>query len=191
VGRFSVIYADPPWAYRDSGIRGGTDKHYQTMTLPQLCALDVARLAADDCALFLWTTWPFLGEALQVISAWGFRYKNCAFAWVKTTKIGAPATGLGHYTRGNTEPCLFATRGKVRRADAGVPQVLLDELPEETLFAPRGQHSAKPPEARDRIVRLLGDVPRIELFARERVPGWEAWGNQLPPRLQTTDSEST
>lgn len=88
--------------------------------------------------------------------------------------------GLGHWTRGNTEPCLLATRGKPKRVDAGVRQVVIDHLDEETIFAQRGRHSAKPPEVRDRIVRLLGDVPRIELFARERVAGWDAWGNELP-----------
>lgn len=180
-GRFKVIYADPPWRYDNATIRGGAAHHYRTMSVAQISALPVARLAADDCALFMWATWPNLPAALEVIAAWGFTYKTCAFAWVKTTsapKLTA-ATGLGKYTRGNTEPCLLARRGAYWRADAGVPQVILDP-DEETILAPRARHSAKPPEVRDRIVRLMGDVPRIELFARERVAGWEAWGDQLP-----------
>lgn len=177
-GRFRIVYADPAWEYRNATIRGGAEHHYPTMSLERICAMPVAKLAADDAALFLWSTWPTLPDALKVIEAWGFTFKNCGLLWVKTTKTNTDAVGLGHWTRGNTEPCLFATRGKPERADASVRQVMITE---ELLCAPRGAHSAKPPEARERIVRLLGDVPRIELFARERVPGWEAWGNQVPP----------
>lgn len=176
-GRFQIVYADPAWQYDNRTIRGGAEHHYPTMSLEQICALPVPKLAAPDASLFLWATWPTLPDALQVIREWGFTYKNCAFAWVKTTKTGSDAVGLGHWTRGNTEPCLFATRGKPQRVDASVRQVLIDE---ETIFAERQRHSAKPPVVRDRIVQLLGDVPRIELFARERVPGWAAWGNQVP-----------
>lgn len=179
-GRFQIVYADPPWQYRDRGIRGAADQHYSTLTLDQICALPVARLAAPDAALFLWVTWPMIADAFRVIDAWGFTFKTGAFAWVKTTKNAGDAVGLGHWTRGNTEPCLLATRGKPRRLDAGVRQVVLDEsLPESTVFAPRGAHSAKPPAVRDLIVRLLGDLPRVELFARERAPGWHSWGNEL------------
>lgn len=128
--------------------------------------------------LFLWTTWPLIFDAKSLIEAWGFTYKTCGFAWVKTIKSNTPAFGLGHWTRGNTEPCLLAVRGKPKRVDAGVPQVIA-EFAEESLFAQRGPHSAKPQDARDRIVRLMGDVPRIELFARERRPGWDAWGDEL------------
>ena len=182
-GRFQIVYADPPWQYGDSGVRGGVDHHYPTMPTHEIAALPVSRLAAPDATLFLWCTWPFLGDALQVGGAWGFRYKTCAFAWVKTTSQGKDAMGLGHWTRGNTEPCLLFTRGKPKRVDAGIRQVVLDDS--ETIFAPRGRHSAKPPEVRERIVRLMGDVPRLEMFARERTPGWEVWGND-PGLVATT-----
>jgi N6-adenosine-specific RNA methylase IME4 len=183
-GGYSVILADPAWGYRNKTIRGGAAKHYPTMTPAQVARLRVGHIAAHDCALFLWVTWPTLNDALAVIGAWGFEYKTCAFAWVKVTSTGKPATGLGHYTRANTEPCLLATRGRVHRVDLGVSQVILDEtLEEESIIAPRGEHSAKPPEVRNRIVRLLGDVPRVELFARERVEGWDAWGNEIESDL--------
>lgn len=179
--RFKVLYADPPWSYNDKKPRGGAEHHYRTMNTGELAALSVngrhvSDLASPDCALFLWATWPLLPDAISVIEGWGFEYKTCAFTWVKTTKTGDPFFGLGRYTRGNTEVCLLGTRGKVARASASVRQVMIDE---QTVFAQRGRHSAKPPEIRDRIVQLLGDVPRIELFARERVQGWEAWGDQL------------
>jgi N6-adenosine-specific RNA methylase IME4 len=184
-GRFTVVYADPPWSYSNKTIRGGAEHHYPTMSLDAVRRLPVSRLAAPDAALFIWATWPTLPDALAVIAAWDFTYKTCAFAWVKLTKDGKrPAFGTGHYTRANTEPVLLATRGRVRRVDFAVPQVILDEtLDEETILSQRLRHSAKPPETRDRIVRLVGDVPRLELFAREHTPGWHAWGNQLPPHI--------
>ena len=184
---YSVLYVDPPWQYNDKTPRGGAEHHYRTLSLDDLVRFEVqgrkvVDLAAPDCALFMWATWPMMVPALYLIKAWGFAYKTCAFAWCKTTARGDPSFGLGHYTRGNTEPCLLAVRGKPRRVDAGVPQVILDEsFAEGTLYAPRGAHSSKPPEARDRIVRLMGDVPRIELFARERAAGWDAFGDQLTP----------
>lgn len=179
---YQAINADPPWSYNDRTPRGGAENHYRTMSLSDLAGLRamIDQMAAPDCALFMWATWPMITEALYLINAWGFAYKTCAFAWVKTTGRGTDAMGLGHYTRGNTEPCLLATRGKPKRVDASVRQVILDDtFTEETLFAPRGRHSAKPGAARDRIVRLMGDVPRIELFARERADGWVSWGDQI------------
>ena len=181
---YQVIYADPPWAYNDKTPRGGAENHYETMSLPDICAFQVngkpvKELVAPDAALFLWVTWPLMPHAIAVMGSWGFTYKTCAFTWVKTTQTGKPAFGLGHWTRGNTEPCLLAVRGKPKRIDAGVPQVLLEELEEEAVFAQRARHSAKPPEIRERIVRLMGDVPRLELFARDRANGWDSIGNEL------------
>jgi len=203
-GRFEIVLADPAWRYNNVTIRGGAEAHYladpltarSTMSLDEICALPVPRIAADNAALFLWATWPCLEDGLAVIRAWGFKYKNCGLLWVKTTKAGTPHMGLGHWTRGATEPCLFATRGKLSgwRQDAGVRQDIVDDsftpegLAEHLIACERGEHSAKPPEARDRVVQLLGERPRIELFAREHTPGWHAWGNQLPP-MASTDSQ--
>jgi N6-adenosine-specific RNA methylase IME4 len=183
---YSILYADPPWSYRNRTIRGGAAHHYRTLSTREVAEFQVngrpvADLAAPDSVLFLWATWPLLKDALFVMKAWGFEYKTCAFTWVKTTAGGKPATGLGHHTRGNTEPCLLGMRGRgVPRVDRGVPQVVLEAVPEEqTVFAPRGAHSAKPPEVRERIVRLYGDVPRLEIFARKRAAGWDAHGDEL------------
>lgn len=140
--------------------------------------LPVEDLAAPDAALFLWATWPTLLDAFAVMKAWGFNFKNCAMLWAKTNKLNSsPFVGLGHWTRGNTEPCLLGIRGKPQRMDAAVQQLLVDG--DELLVAPVGEHSAKPAEARDRIMRLMGDEPAIELFARAPAPGWEAFGNQV------------
>ena len=170
--RYSVIYADPPWYYRDratAGLRGAGYK-YPDMTNEQISALPVSDIAAENAILFLWVTWPKLPEVLPVINAWGFNYRTVAFVWVKrnlkTTRL---FWGMGNWTRANTEPCLLATRGRPKRVDAGVHQVV---------ESPLARHSQKPAEVRERIVKLTGDVSRIELFAREAAPGWDAWGNE-------------
>jgi N6-adenosine-specific RNA methylase IME4 len=170
--KYNVILADPPWSYSDKNTTGAADGHYPTMSLGELALLPVADLAADPCVLFLWVCRPMIKEALILIDAWGFAYKTFAFTWIKTTRGGEPHNGgIGHYTRSNCEDVLIATRGgRLHRASKSVSSVVL---------APRGRHSAKPPEVRDRIVQLYGDLPRIELFARERVPGWDAWGNEV------------
>ena len=169
-GSFSVVYADPPWRYDFCrSHRREIENHYPTMTRDEIAGLPVARLAAPDAVLVMWATWPKLDWALPVMEAWGFTFRTVAFVWVKTSSNGL-AWGMGNWTRSNTEMALLGTRGSPKRASASVHQVVM---------APRGRHSAKPAEVRDRIVRLMGDVPRVELFARERVQGWEAWGNEV------------
>ena len=170
--RFEVILADPPWGYRDrcnAGNRGAVHK-YDVMDLEALKALAVAALAAEDCALFMWATAPMLPEALEVLEAWGFRYRTIAFTWIKRTKTGKLAWGMGHYTRANPEFVLLGTRGKPKRVDAGVLSVI---------EAQRLAHSVKPTEVHDAIVRLMGDCSRCELFARRSAPGWAVWGNEV------------
>ena len=123
------------------------------MSLEDIKALPVHLLAAKDCTLFLWVTFPLLKEAWPVLDAWGFTYKSVAFVWVKLNrKASTLFTGMGYWTRANAEICLLATK--------------------------------KPEEARSRIVRLMGDVPRIELFARSRAPGWDVWGNEAADSIQ-------
>ena len=120
----------------------------------------------------MWATFPMLREALDVIEAWGFSYKTVAFNWVKQNRNGTGIfMGLGNWTRSNSEICLLATKGKPKRISGSVRSVVL---------SPLQQHSRKPAEIRDRIVELMGDLPRIELFAREATPGWDVWGNEAP-----------
>jgi N6-adenosine-specific RNA methylase IME4 len=121
--------------------------------------------------LFLWATFPNLQEALNVINAWGFQYKTLGFSWIKTnTGNGKPFFGIGYYTKSNCEVCLIGVKGKPIKASNYVSSVLI---------APRERHSKKPDIVRDKIVELCGDVPRIELFARETVLGWDSWGNEV------------
>lgn len=171
---FNIIYADPAWSYNDkchSGKRGAGYKYTVTGT-KEIAALPVADLAAENCTLFMWATFPMLPDAFHVMAAWGFTYKTAAFVWVKTNKTATDTDffGMGNWTRANAEVCLLGVRGKPKRINAGVRQVIR---------RPIMGHSEKPPEVRDRIVELMGDVPRVELFARQVTPGWAVWGNEV------------
>lgn len=211
-GAVNIVYADPPWSYKQT-VKNGVLKRkdgtflYPSMSLPDLCALgpEVERICRKDAALFLWATMPLLPEALELIRAWGFQYKTCFVNWVKTTKDGTkPAFGVGYYTRSNAEVCLLAVRGKiasykrllpdevergaskmssiVHEVDATVGTnflALLDSSTTPVLMTPRREHSRKPPIVRQMITQLLGELPRVELFAREQTVGWSALGNDL------------
>ena len=171
IGNYSIIYADPPWQYQRSKVQGAAENHYPTMGIDEIRALPVAELAEKDCALFLWVTIPCLLEGLSVLQAWGFQYKTIAFVWIKQNKkADSLFWGMGYWTRSNAEFCILATRGSPKRQSAGVHQVIVSHIEE---------HSKKPQEARERIVQLMGDVPRIELFARQKTPGWDVWGNEV------------
>ena len=176
--KYSVIYADPPWSYQDKGCNGNCEAHYSTMSIKDICALPVKDISDENCVLFLWATYPMLCEALTVIDSWGFKYKSIAFQWIKLNKKnGQPFYGLGRWTRGNTEPCLIAVKGKPSRISKSVFQLIQ---------TPIEGHSKKPAIVRDRIVELIGPVPRIELFARQTSPGWDSWGNEIPqPPIET------
>ena len=173
--KYDIIYADPPWAYHDT--LGGNAKMgampYPTMTNEEICAMPIGnKIAKKDSILFMWATMPKLQEALDVIKAWGFKYKTCAFCWVKKNpKSGGIYAGLGRWVQGNAELCLLATKGHPHRISKSVKQIVM---------APRGRHSAKPSEVRDRIIQLMGeDTERIELFARDYADGWDCWGNEV------------
>jgi len=170
--RYQLIYADPPWQYKDKAVAGkrGAGFKYPVMTLGQLCALPIDEIAADDCLLAMWWVAPMPREALRVVEGWGFTIKTTkGFTWHKLTKTGKDHFGMGNWTRANTEDCLFAVKGKPKRVSASVRQLV---------HAPTREHSRKPDEVRESLVQLMGDVPRIELFARETFPGWDNWGNE-------------
>ena len=173
--QYGIIYADPPWRYEMKKGQGVAENHYSTMGIEEICSLSVQEICDKDCALFLWVTFPQLPEAFKVIKAWGFCYKTVAFVWIKQNKSGKGYFfGLGYWTRSNAEICLLAVRGKPKRKSRKVFQLI---------FSPLQEHSKKPAEARERIVELMGDLPRIELFARQRSPGWDVWGNEVESSL--------
>jgi len=171
--KYNIIYADPPWSYADKKnndpTMGGIT--YPTMSLDEIKGLPLQDICDKDCALAMWATMPLLREALEVIDAWGFKYTTCLFNWVKLNPKGVGIySGMGHWVNGNAELCLFGKKGKPNRAVKNVKQIQMH---------PRGRHSAKPPEIRDEVVRLFGDIPRIELFARDKSDGWDCWGNEI------------
>lgn len=179
-GCYDVLYADPPWSYRDKAPKGGAEEQYQTVSLADLCKMPIGALGKPDSVLFMWATWPTLPDALTLMQAWGYEFKNCAYLWAKINKKApTPFFGLGHWTRGNTEPCLLGVRGKPHRVDAKVEQLLCDD---NLVAAKLARHSEKPNEVRERILKLMGPQSfAVELFARKQFEGWDSFGNELPP----------
>jgi len=178
--KYQVIYADPPWKYgggkgKNSSKWGNSLSQYPCMKLSELKGMPIDKIAENNCALFLWATSPTLPEAIELISAWGFKYMTVAFVWVKKYRNGKPYCGMGYWTRSATEQCLLAFKGKMERKNNTVYQVI-----EEPITV----HSKKPDEIRERIVNLMGDLTRIELFAREKHLGWDTWGNEVPKETQ-------
>lgn len=181
--RFPIIYADPPWEYDNT--LGNDPKYggitYKTMKSDHIRRIPVRDIRADNSVLFMWATMPKLEDAFKVIRGWGFEYVTVGFVWLKVYQGGVGkeldaldpddiVTGTGRWTNSNTEVVLIGRNGKIARKGTTVKQ---------TVIAPITGHSAKPPEVRDRIVQLMGDLPRIELFAREYCCGWTSLGNEL------------
>jgi len=174
--KYKLIYADPPWSYRKSrGIksaRGLAKKYYTTMDLEDIKNLPVKDISDKDCYLFLWVTAPCLQEGLDVLKAWGFKFFTVAFTWIKKNKKSDSLFwGMGNATRANPEYVLLGRKGKLKRISASVHSVVMSRIRE---------HSRKPDEILNKIVELYGDLPKIELFARNKREGWTYWGDQLP-----------
>lgn len=180
-GSAGLILSDPPWTFErwsddseKSTVRAPQD-HYPTMSLEEMKALPVCELAAPDCVLIMWTTGPHLAQALELIPAWGFSYKTLGFSWMKADvstmdMFGGPIDadmGCGFWTRSNAELALLATRGHPKRIDAGVRMGIIE---------PAREHSRKPDIQYERLERLIGDVPKVELFSRTSRAGWQSWG---------------
>lgn len=209
--KFDLIYADPPWNWKARSPKGedrSAKNHYPVMSLEDIKALPVSSIAGDPSVLVMWVIDPMLPQALEVAAAWGFKYATVGLYWIKTNRR-APIlfeesilrfetveilkyrrksfffTGLGYYTRANPEQAWIFTReknpklkirgGGLKVKDHGVPRLLV---------APVSRHSQKPEEARVRLERLFGEVSRVELFARSRRPGWEAWGNEVESSIK-------
>lgn len=175
-GHYGVILCDPPWAFRayrnERAIaQRSAQSHYHVQTLDELETMPVASLAAPSCALFMWAVDSHLDQAIKLMQAWGFTFKTIAFIWVKTTKGGQPRMSMGLWTRKQAEICIMGTRGRPARkaTGGGVRQVIM---------AQRREHSRKPDEQYERIEALVAG-PYLELFARQRRPGWTAWGNEV------------
>ncbi len=187
--KYSIVYADPPWRFTGLGLKGirsgamrkdnpllhktiKLEEKYPTMSIDEICNLPVKEIVNDIAVCFLWSTDAHLKGAISVLDAWGFQYTTVGFVWNKKTSTNKQVCYYGHWTMKGTELCLLGRRGKIAPIKHDVRQLI---------EAKRKEHSHKPDEVRDRIIRLMGDLPRIELFARQEVPGWDCFGNQVSP----------
>lgn len=201
--KYSLILADPPWKYNSRAnhktrFRGGAEGHYPLMTMADIAALPITNLAATNCALLMWCTFPYLDKQIELFKHWGFRYRTQLLTWIKLNPRGHdqpkddPAYkdgkryvlysdglyhsvffGTGYYAKANSEVCLLGMRGRVPTISDSASSVIL---------APRREHSRKPDESYPLIEQVFGDVPRIELFARTTAPGWAVLGNGINGR---------
>lgn len=177
--KYNIIYADPPWKYgsRQPFRKGGTrfnklEEEYATLSTAEMCEWDIKRITNRDCAIFLWSTDSHIKDAIELLKAWGFKFVTIAFVWVKTTRKGNRVSNLGAWTMKNCEVCLFGTKGAMRKYKKS-------NSVQQLFYAERTKHSAKPDCVRGYIETLFGDLPRIELFARQQVEGWDCWGNEV------------
>lgn len=190
-GGYRIVLSDPPWQYeswsgksQDPKRRRVVEDEYDTLPLEAIKALPVASICAKDAVLLCWVTMPLLREGLEVIAAWGFEYRTAFLVWGKLNADRSPAVGFGRYTRSNGELCLLGRRGK------GVP-VVSGVAIANLLLSQRGRHSKKPDGQYDVIDRVFGrDVPRVELFARQRMPRWDVWGLEAPEHVGMLDLEA-
>ena len=168
--KYQIIYADPPWEYKDKALAGnrGACCKYPTQSIEYLKKLPIPQISDTNCVLILWVTLPKLNECFELITSWGFEYKTGLFVWVKKNKKkDSWFWGMGRHSRSNAELCLLGMKGNIKRQSASVHQII---------DSPIEKHSKKPDETRNRIIQLYGDLPKIELFAREYTTGWDVWG---------------
>ena len=178
--KYNIVYLDPCWKYNNRNnsstkFGGGVTNKYPTMKLEDIRALDIPSICEDNCAMFMWVTTSTgdsnLAQKLELFEHWGFRLVGEAFNWVKTNpKSGSLFFGPGYYTKAGSEKCYLGIKGKMKPASNYV---------HSTVIAPREQHSKKPDIIRDKIVELFGDIPRVELFARQTADGWDSLGNEI------------
>ena len=177
--KYNIIYADPPWRFKSKTFQDGGRKmvsieetQYETMTIDELKYLPVKDICADDCFCFMWVTDGHLKEGLELLDSWGFKYKTIAFNWIKHYESGEVCVNFAPYTLKSWEICILGTKGKSKNIKVcNKVKGLLNDV--------RTKHSKKPDETRNRIVQLCGDIPRIELFARQHAEGWDCWGNEV------------
>ncbi len=173
--KYQIVYADPPWSFQrkitGGSMTSGASAKYNVMSVDELCNIPVDIISSPEGFLFMWWIAAMPEKAIEVVDAWGFKLKTMtAFSWIKKTVHGKDFFGMGHYTRQQQEHCLVATKGSPRVVSHSVRQ----NIREVNI-----KHSRKPDAVRNSIIQLAGDLPRIELFAREKIDGWDSWGDEL------------
>lgn len=180
-----LLYADPAWDYDDKAHSGerGVGYKYPPQKFMEIACMDIPRIMADDAVCFMWVTCPNLHYSIEVLESWGFEYRTVAFVWVKKNKIDIDSDfmGMGNWTRANAELIILGVRGKPQRISKGVRQIVRVLEDNDPIVVERRilEHSAKPPIFRQRITELMGDLPRTELYARDRAEGWNQYGHGI------------
>lgn len=177
--KYKIIYADPAWSFTghkyQDGNRGFGNKvedRYNTMSIKDICNIPVNTITDNDAILFMWVVDSHLDKSFEVIKSWGFRFATIGFVWVKETNKKNYCYNLSKYTLKSTEICLIGLKGKLKN-------IKKSNKVKSLIFAERTIHSKKPNEVRRRIEEFCGDIPRIELFARQKTKGWDCWGNEV------------
>jgi len=173
--KYQIIYADPPWSFNNKktggSMKSGAENKYKVMSVEAIKKLPISEISDDDCVLIMWYVGSQPQEAIELVEAWGFKLKNMnGFVWVKLTKKLLAFFGMGFWTRAGSESAIIAVKGRPKPFNKNVRAVRHEVV---------GQHSEKPAVFRDDIVNLCGDIPRIELFARNKTDGWDSWGNEV------------
>jgi len=180
--KYNVIYADPAWKY-NRGVHQETfpkrkqtrterELPYDTMTIERMKELNIKSISESDCACFMWVTDSHLKQGIELLEAWGFKYKTIVFIWKKITNKGNTCATVGAWTMKNCEICILGTKGNMLKHKVSNNTFQLIE-------AERTINSKKPNETRDKINAIFPNVPKIELFAREKHEGWDVWGNEV------------
>ena len=180
--KYQIIYADPPWDFGNRMYSSNKNDHhreitraYSVMNTKDICGLPIKEITAEDCICFMWTTDAHIPDALEVMKAWGFKYKTIAFIWNKKERSGKQVCFMGQWTMKGSEIVLLGTKGQMIK-------YLLSRKVRQLVEAPRERtiHSRKPYIIKDRISQMFGfELPRIELFARQKTSGWDVWGNEV------------
>lgn len=184
--KYDVILADPPWTF-EVWNADKSDRHishkYDLMTTEDICSLGVEDLAAENCVLFMWATFPNVKDAFRVMDAWGFDYRTIAWVWVKAKRGGLGFHfGMGYYTRANAEPCFLAVKGNMPVARHDIQALI---------YAPVREHSRKPEDQYRKIEALYPGARYLELFARRKREGWDAWGNEVECDIELLERNHT
>ena len=182
--KYNIIYADPPWQFSSKAYQDGDrdmlkleDTQYNTLNISQIKKLPIKEITETDCACFLWCVDSFFKEGIEILEEWGFKYKTIAFNWLKTYESGKFCVNFAPWTLKSWEICLLGIKGQMGKyKKANNIQGLITSV--------RTKHSKKPDIVRDKIVELFGDIPRIELFARQKTEGWDIWGNELENSIE-------
>lgn len=182
--KYNIIYADPPWSFSSKELQKydnkrftSMDKHYPTQSKDWIKNLSVKNITEKNSCIFLWVTDAHIKEGIEVMESWGFKYVTIAFIWEKVSKNGITVANLGSWTMKNYEICLFGTKGKML-------QYKKCNNIYQKVVAERTKHSKKPQQVRDNIVKIFPNLPRIELFARQKAEGWDCWGNEVEEETQ-------